>query len=264
MCRSDRSEHFPVVYTTDADDFFGGLAAQAMMLQTLGETPRFILVGIGYENSRASTLLRMRDLWTHNHRALYCTEMRHLLQSQLVSGVDDLNTITGTTDATEFLQFIREELMPFMSNRYPVLPGECSFSGYSGGGGFGLYTLFTRPETFKHYILGSPGTSYRGYNYAVKMAERFKESSQTIAAKVFMSVGELEEFKKGFWQFDLVSGYFQLAKFLQQAAIPGLDVTLKIFPGETHATAWTLAFSHGVKTLLGSVDDVPYWPEYLK
>jgi len=55
-----------------------------------------------------------------------------------------------------------------------------------------------------------------------------------------------------------------MAKHLRKLAIPGLDLTLETFPRETHATAWTLAFAHGVKAVFGPVDQVPFWPEYFK
>jgi len=45
---ADESERFPVVYATDSDEFFGGLSTLAYELQLLAETPRFILVAIGY------------------------------------------------------------------------------------------------------------------------------------------------------------------------------------------------------------------------
>jgi predicted alpha/beta superfamily hydrolase len=153
-------ERFPVVYATDSDEFFDGLAALANSLQLHGETPRFVLVGIGYENSRAAGLLRLRDFWPHAIRCLYRQELTELSNSPLVEGISDLRVITETTDATEFLQFIRGELMPFIAAKYPTEEGHHTYFGYSAGAGFGLHTLFKQPDTFKRYILGSPATSY--------------------------------------------------------------------------------------------------------
>jgi predicted alpha/beta superfamily hydrolase len=264
VTRADGSERFPVVYMTDSDEFFGGIANLASILQLLGETPRFILVAIGYENAGAEQALRMRDLLSHNIRARFRREIEQIIDSPLVSGVKDVRAITHATDAKDFLRFIRDELMPLINSRYPVIPGDNSYTGYSGGGTFGLYTLFTQPDTFKRYILGSPATSYGGHHFGIELADAFLKTRRAIDARVFMSVGELEEFKRGQDQFDLVSGYYQLAKFLKQRMVAGLELTLRVFPGETHATAWTLAFSHGMRTLFGPVEEVPYWPEFLK
>jgi predicted alpha/beta superfamily hydrolase len=114
-------------------------------------------------------------------------------------------------DATEFLQFIRDELIPFIDALYPVLPNDNSYSGYSAGGGFGLYTLFTRPDTFRRYILGSPTSSVRGFEFGVELARTFIQSGRVMSAKVFLSVGELEEFERGLDHFGFVTGYYRLS-----------------------------------------------------
>jgi uncharacterized protein len=257
--RTDDSERFPVLYVTDSDEFFGGLATLASALQFSGETPRFILVGIGYENALAVESLRMRDLVTHAIRERYQRAIERVAESPLFGGIDDLEVVTHTTDAADFLRFIRAELMPFIAAEYPVRPGDNNYSGYSAGGTFGLYTLFTQPDTFRRYIIGSPSASHAGHHFGIELVKEFISSGQAMDAKVFISVGELEEFTEWFSQFELVTGYYLLVKFLKQSAIRGLDVTSQVFPGETHATAWTLAFSRGLKTLFGPADHVPYW-----
>jgi predicted alpha/beta superfamily hydrolase len=264
MRRADGSERFPVLYATDSDDFFGGYATAAGFLQHHGEVPRFILVGIGYENPRQAAVLRMRDLFTHAHRALFASETRQIAESPFVAGISDVQAILQASDAAGFLQFIRTEAMPFIAKHYAAISDDNNFFGYSAGGSFGAYTLFTQPDTFKRYILGSPATSYGGRHFGIELAKAFIRSGQRMNAKVFMSVGELEELKRGLGQLDLVTGYYLLAKFLRSSAIPGLDLTLRMFPGETHASAWAPAFIHGLKALFGAVDQVPYWPEYLK
>src|SRR5580698_1485477 len=98
MRRADASERFPVVYATDSDDLFGGLATMANALQVHGETPRFILVGIGYGDTRASQVLRMRDYLTHSTRAHFQQELEQLTDSPLVAGGSDLMAACRATD----------------------------------------------------------------------------------------------------------------------------------------------------------------------
>jgi predicted alpha/beta superfamily hydrolase len=253
------SERFPVLYTTDADYFFGGLANLANQLQLVGETPRFIMVGIGYPDTRAAALLRMRDLVSHSIRRHFQEVVELLAASPFVNARDHLPAVTQTTDAEQFLRFIREELMPFIDSRYPTRADDASYWGYSAGGTFGLYTLFTQPDTFKRYVLGSPATSYDGQQFGIELAENFRRSGGRMKARLFMSVGELEEF---YGKFDLVSGFYAMAKFLKTVSIEGLDLTSRVFPGETHATAWTCAFSHGLKALFGPAAQVPWWPDF--
>lgn len=264
ISRTDGSDRFSVLYATDSDLFFGAFASMASELQSLGETPRFILVGIGYQDSCASELLRWRDFAPHAMRAPHRGILEQVAESALCDGVDDLDTIMETTDAAQFLQFITQELMPFITARYPTLDNENSYFGYSAGALFGLYTLFTRPNTFRRYILGSPAASYKGRDFGLELAKEFLEKRQAMDAKVYISVGELEEFKRGHEYLELVTGYYRLTKFLKRSAIPGLELKGRVFPGETHATAWALAFIHGLKALFDPVDRVPYWPDFLK
>jgi len=257
-------ERLPVLYATDSDYYFQGIAGITSALQLMGEAPPFVLVGIGYEQPRAVHMLRMRDLWTHSIRTHFNAEIAQLAVSPLEHDSVTFEQVTHTTDASDFLRFLRNELIPFIDARYPTLSGENHYFGYSAGGTFGLYTLFTQPDTFKRYILGSPGTSHSGQHFALELVKSFLESGQRLNADLFLSVGELEEFKKGHEAFELVTGYYQLVKFLKAAAIPGLNLNARLFAQETHATAWTRAFTNGVKTLFGAVDNVPAWPDFLK
>jgi uncharacterized protein len=257
--RADDSERFSVWYATDSDEFFPGLANMAAELQLVGDTPRFVLVGIGYENSHDAEMLRMRDLFPHGARRLFQRTVEQLASSALAGALRDVAAIMETTDASDYLRFIREELMPFIADHYPVDPRDSSFYGYSAGGTFGLHALFTQPETFTRYILGSPATSYAGNHFGIDIAKSFICPGRRIDAQVYMSAGELEEF---YGKFDLVSGYYLMAKFLKEASIPGLDLKVRLFPDETHATSWTLAFTHGLKTLLGRAAQTPWWPEF--
>lgn len=257
--RADNSERFPVLYTTDSDEFFGGLSTLTSELQLVGESARFILVGIGYDNPHDADLLRMRDLFPGEIRAHFNRVIEQLAQSPLSTGNHSVEAITKASGAHEFLRFIREELMPFIEARFPVAPNDNNYYGYSAGGTFGLYALFTRPDTFKRYILGSPATSYNGHHFGIELAQAFIETRRALQAQVYMTAGELEEF---YGRFDLVSGYYLMAKFLKEAAIPGLDLKVRLFPEQTHATSWALAFSYGMKALFGPADSTPWWPDF--
>ena len=50
--------------------------------------------------------------------------------------------------------WLRKRIEKFIKRR--TRPGERTIEGYSIGGLFALYTLFTKPETFNRYIVGSP------------------------------------------------------------------------------------------------------------
>jgi predicted alpha/beta superfamily hydrolase len=246
---SDSCNCFPVLYATDSDELFGGLATLANGLQGSGETTPFILVGIGYERSRLAELLRMRDLLPRSIRVRVHSVVQSLANSMTDDALDHMHEVMQTTDAHEFLEFLREELIPFINEHYPALPNSSSYFGYSAGATFGLYTLFAKAETFDRYILGSPSTSYDNHHFGIELAREFVASGRTLEAEVFMSVGEFEEFRPGGEKFDLVTGFYRMVKYLRSTSIPRLKLTARVFPGETHATAWSPAFSHGLRTL---------------
>jgi len=54
----------------------------------------------------------------------------------------EFNVKSGGSD--KFLDFIAKELIPFIESNYRVSTGERCLGGYSYGGLFSLYTLFTR------------------------------------------------------------------------------------------------------------------------
>ena len=81
------------------------------------------------------------------------------------------------------------------------------------GGLFGLYTLFNQPDTFNRYIVGSPSIWW-GDRAIMKDAEEFVASEKAPDAKVFMSVGALEERGGEDASFAMVTNMFQLETLL--------------------------------------------------
>ena len=76
ISRTDGSERFPVLYLTDS---YGGVsfASSTSAMQSGGDIPRFISVGIGYktEHSLSSFEIRTRDLTqVQSQSVLNCTE----------------------------------------------------------------------------------------------------------------------------------------------------------------------------------------------
>lgn len=253
-----QQERFPVVYATDGNLSFDMLMGISRLIQTYQyDAPRFILVSIGYpgESPWAGAALRVRDLTFPGYP-------RMLIKPPPVSGV--LTAPAGTKDyygAEDFQQFISTELIPFIDTQYPVAPGDRTYFGHSAGGGFGVYTLFTRPDLFRNYILSSPGLIYHGktsagiqydnHELAPQYARDFIASGRTLPdVRVYMSVGTEEEFEPGVEQWQLTSSFYRMARLLKAASIPGLTLHTETFPGETHMTVWPMAFIHGVRAVM--------------
>jgi uncharacterized protein len=254
-----RTEHvrFPVVYVTDANRSFDMLRGIAHIIQATGrDAPRFILVGIGYQGDSpvAGLVLRARDFTFPGY-------IRHSTDPPPVDGVLIAEEGTKTFDgATDFHRFIREELIPFIDGRYATVPGERTYFGHSAGGGFGLYTLLTESDLFKRYIVSSPGLAYHGestagiryehYDFMLAKARAFIAAGKALkGVHLYMSVGAEEESEPALTNWQLTSSFYRMAALLKAAGIPGLQLTTEVFPGETHMTAWPIAFIHGVQAV---------------
>lgn len=251
---------FPVVYATDGNLTFGMFRGISHLMQSSGtDAGRFMLVGIGYpsDDPHAGAMVRRRDLTFPGYPKL---------SSALPPHDGALLPEEGSKDfcgGEEFQQFIEHELIPFIDMTYESLPGERTYFGHSAGAGFGLFTLFSRPHLFKKYIISSPGLIFQGespggvryddYDFLLQRARNSLAVGASLQGiKVYMSVGTEEEFEQPLAGWRLTSSFYRMAALLQNLAIPGLELITEALAGETHATAWPIAYVHGIRALLGA------------
>ena len=251
---------FPVVFVTDGNMVFDLFKGVASLLQAQQAPVRpFILVGIGYpgESPRAGAYLRGRDLIFPGYPQLTRQPPKGDPAVALPeSGAKD------SYGAADFLDFMEHELIPQIQDQYPADPCARTYFGHSAGGGFGLFTLFTRPHVFKNYVISSPGLIYHGrsagveyddYDFLLRNARQFIASKQTLNETcLYLSVGTEEEFEPGLAPWRLTSSFYRLAALLRAERIEGLELITEVLPGETHTTAWPVAFIHGICRLLGT------------
>ena len=205
------SSIYPVIYVLDGDIAFGMTASIARYLEIGGNIPQSIIVGIGYGSiDKSAGNKRKRDY------------------RPVQSG-----------GAEDFLNFINEELIPYIDSNYRTNPGDRTIYGYSIGGLFSLYTLFTNPDIFNKYIVGSPlldWDNYSIYNYeensAVKLGDR--------KIKLFISVGSEESDEKYFAPID------SLVTRIQEREYTGMVIDAKVFDESIHLTGPAEAITYGL------------------
>ena len=213
---SDSEKNYPVLYVLDGDIAFGMAASIARYLQIGENIPELIIVGIGYgslDNSAADK--RRRDY------------------RPVASG-----------GAENFLKFLNDELIPFIDASYRTIPEDKTINGYSIGGLFGLYTLFTRPETFSRYIIGSPSLTWDNYSvfdYEESSYDRIGE----MKINIFISVGSEESDEKYFDPID------KLVTKIQERNYSGLNLEAKVFDGSTHLMGPPESLTHGLISVFG-------------
>ena len=164
---------YPVIYTTDATVHMEMLYGATEFLM-----PNVILVGISYQKDlvgKPPFVSRFRDYEVTEYG-------KPETQARLEGG-----------QVSHYLDFIRNEVIPYVDTKYRTIPNERSYFGYSLGGAFGAYTLFAQPDTFKNYILGSPAFRQSSLQYIDEFEEKTALGQEDMNVNVFVSLGELEE-----------------------------------------------------------------------
>jgi uncharacterized protein len=213
---NDSEKSYPVLYVLDGDVAFGMAASIARYLQIGENIPELIIVGIGYGAfDKSAGEKRRRD-----YRP-------------------------ATTDGAEnFLKFLEVELIPFINTNYRTVPEDRTINGYSIGGLFGLYALFTKPEIFNRYIIGSPSLTWDNYsifNYEENSSEKIGEMNLSV----FISVGSEESDEKYFDPTD------KLVTQIQERNYSGLKLEAKVFDGSTHLMGPPESLTHGLLSVFG-------------
>jgi predicted alpha/beta superfamily hydrolase len=254
---SRKGEKPIVLYHPDANGTFGGVVSSLRLPQLYGSIPPVLVIGIGYRIQREHEMyqLRARDLTPFQGDPTFAAK----------------NWESGRAD--EFLDFIRDDLKPWVALQYGVDPDDDVFFGYSLGGLFGTYVLLTQPETFKRYGLGSPSLWFQGHAIFKLEADR-ASSRDDLAAEVFFSTGELEtprgahcleatlpegkrEAAKAareaeiamVGEIDMVQDMVTMVERLRERNYPSLKMGSEVLSDESHYTATLRCLSKSMRFL---------------
>jgi len=213
------AQKYPVIYTTDATSHMDMLSGSTEYLM-----PNVILVGISFQkdlnDKRGEFISRFRDY----------------------TFIMDEAAPVATGEASNHLSFIRKDVIKYVENNYRVDPNERTYFGYSLGAAFGAYILFEQPDTFKHYILGSPAFRPPDLAFIDELETKMAPQQQGISASVFVSIGELEKSEMETTK-DFVS-------VLERRNQSGLKLTgLEIIENSDHGTAFPETIIRSTKWL---------------
>lgn len=178
-----------------------------------------IVVGIGYPKSYTPDIVRKRDLLEH---------------------------------ADKFLNFICDELIPYIDNRY-CTKDEKTLWGSSFGGFFGMFALFNYPDktknVFKNYIIVSPAAKEKTYynNQYLDLFDLEKilcSKTKELKVNLYIAVGSNENLERFFTPFK------ELVKLLQERNYKDFYMKSYIDAGKDHYTVWEPALYEGLKLFL--------------
>jgi predicted alpha/beta superfamily hydrolase len=170
---TEKNISYPVIYFTDAVWHIELLSAATEYLM-----PNAILVGISWQKDINADLVKEKGEHVSRFRDYSVTPSKKPeKQAKYQFG-----------QASNHLQFIRNDVINTIENKYRTIPENRTYFGYSLGGVFGAYVLMAQPDTFSNYILGSPSL-WRD----IPQLKSVAENNNNINANVFITNGEREK-----------------------------------------------------------------------
>jgi uncharacterized protein len=226
-----------VVYLLDAYNQFGMVLQIYRILRLSGDVPPLVLVGISYDGGWDDYIrIRARDF---TPSPLSPTEVADRYGRGLASYTPESGR------ASDFLELLATEIIPFVERRYPGQPADRTLLGYSYGGLFAAHVLLTRPELFNRYLMGSPAAWW--HDDEVLALPDPEASSVRPGTRVFATVGSDEtELMVGAWR--------RLVERLDGGS--GVEVAAMEFPGEHHMSVQGAMYSRALRTLFRPADMV--------
>lgn len=222
---------YPVVYVLDGNFLFGIVTETVRLLDFPNELQELIIVGVGYPDIvtfGSSMGVRTRDYTPTNH---------DWYETKYASPGSSAPKFVGEGEAANFLQFLSEELLPYINTNYRTLPEENALLGRSFGGLFALYALFKQPGAFKRYFAGSPSLWWHSI---FDLEKDCASNHDDLKAWLFLSVGGVEpDF--------MISDMYKMANTLKGRKYPSLEIVTHFFPGESHMSVNPAFISRSLK-----------------
>jgi len=168
--KNSPSKRYPILYYTDAQWDAPLLSSIYLDLAFDKAVPEFVMVGITYSGVNPNyTALRTKDL----------------------TPTKDNNFVRDSGGGEIFLKFIKEAIIPKIESEYRIDKSQRAIAGWSFGGLFALYAMYSEPELFKRCIAVSPAIPWDN-GYISQLDDRFFKANKKISARLFISFGQNE------------------------------------------------------------------------
>ncbi|MFC1492722.1 alpha/beta hydrolase-fold protein [candidate division KSB1 bacterium] len=195
---SGSNREYPVFYLTDGHEY--NFVNTAGMIRYFSNTyfPPMIVVGIPNTD-------RGRDLSV-------------VVQEQL----------PGSGGAGKYIDFITDELIPYIDEKYRATDHRI-LAGFSAGGQVVVYALLKASAHFDSFIAGSPAIGFGG-DYLLDLAEEFFKNRKTLRKSLFIPYFEED--------FTVTPSYVQrLIDIIIENRPEGFNWNTKIYKGRGHVPA---------------------------
>lgn len=214
---------YPVLYLLEENDM-PMVAGMVKYLSSYNEQlPAMLVVGIDGGGQR------IRDL----------TPTHSLYDNMGKLDSDPQSWLQPSGGGDKFLRFVREEVIPFVEQRYRTAPFRI-LAGHSVGGLTTIHALATQPDLFDAYLAVSPSLWWDKGAYLDRMIERLPKSP---SAKEFLFVADSPE-----------AGPFpvymkRFLNVLEARKARGFPWAHAYYPNETHGSIAAKAYYDGLRFL---------------
>lgn len=212
---------YPVIYLLDGEGSFSYTSELVDYLSGYDRNriPELIVVGI-------HNIDRTRDF----------TPIHSLVS---FDGKIDSARMAATGGGVKFLQFIQNELVPYIEENYRTQPYRI-LAAHSLAGLFGLYAMEKSPELFQSTILMSPAI-YGGNDQVLKDFGSFLKLHPDLKGKLFISLGN-----------ENMQNINSIIKQLKLATLKSFDWTFRKYEDENHFSVTYKSMYDGLKFIFRS------------
>jgi predicted alpha/beta superfamily hydrolase len=167
--QTNSEKEYPVYYALDGYWTFAIAASINKSISEDGFAPEMIIIGISYPGDNP--------------------DYGALRESDLSPTV--IKEVPSSGDAPKFLKVLSDEIIPMIDSIYRTDKTNRTLTGSSLAGLFALYTLFTQPSLFNHYIIHNPSLWWDN-GYMFQLEKNFAKRNTNINARVMMVSGEYD------------------------------------------------------------------------
>ncbi|WP_250458869.1 alpha/beta hydrolase [Microbulbifer litoralis] len=228
----DRSDkEYPLLLVNDAGYAFPLISSITRQLGDYGKKiEEVFLVGISYSKGDSGFLSRTRD-YTPTRR-LYSWGGKYA------------RAFEASGQSAQYVEFLMEEVIPYLADNFRIDPDRKVFVGHSFGALLGASILFSRPDAFEYYILGSPSLWYDDRVIFDREAAYAREHD-SLPAKVMMLIGERENGKPDS-AFNMVDDMMAFEKVMASRNYKGFDVSARVIADEMHVSVFPTLITDGL------------------
>lgn len=229
---ANKDHRYPVIYLNDAGYCWVTAVGVTSAPFNHGGYEKAILVGLSYAKDENAGDSRTRDLTPFK-----ATGWRR-----------------ETGGAKAYLDFLKDDVLPFVEAHYRADPKRRMLVGQSFGGLFGAYALIEEPGLFHDYILTSPSL-WQNEKEMFAFEEDAFNAGRKLKGRVYFATGHTETPAINGRRHDMSGQQTAFAKALRARGYEELEVRDELLDGGTHLTTFPIGLTRALRWLLPG-DDV--------